>query len=298
MFSPRAENLAMPGRPPAAPRSRWLKLSVRAIWADQSAATRARSRSQDSAGRPLARRSTFSRSNRSLVSVPAVDWLPAGPAAVEGAAVARGAGRVVVLGARVVVGAAVLVVAAGTAEGRRRGRSASTSAARRAASAAGAAAAAPSRPGWPPAPGLALAGSSAHARASGSRIRKAIRRLPTHGGSPRACRGRALERCRAGSLPKLVRLSEGPGLHQSGGHAGGTRAMPLPCRWPNGGLGGWPTTGVPFQIRPLPVQPAGRPGGAGSMAGWGSHDTVVGAAGRADDAGPARAHHGPRPPPP
>src|SRR5918994_4604424 len=110
MFSPRAENLLMPGRPPAAPRSRWLKLSVRAIWPDQSPATRARSPSQSSAARPRARRSALSRSNRSLASLWAVLRLPAGAGEVFGAAVGFGAGFDVVVAALVVVVAAVLVV--------------------------------------------------------------------------------------------------------------------------------------------------------------------------------------------
>src|SRR5215208_843372 len=107
MFSPRAENLLMPGRPPAAPRSRCRKLPLLAISADQSPATRARSPSQSSAARPLARRSALSRSNRSLASFWAVVWLPAGAGAEVGAVVGFGAGVVVV----VVVVALVVVVA-------------------------------------------------------------------------------------------------------------------------------------------------------------------------------------------
>src|SRR5918997_4033651 len=109
MFSPRAENLPMPGRPPAAPRSRWRKLPLPAISADQSPATLARSPSQASAARPLARRSALSRSNRSLASFWAVDRFPAG-AAVAAGAVVRGAFLLVVVGALVVVVAAVVVV--------------------------------------------------------------------------------------------------------------------------------------------------------------------------------------------
>src|SRR5215211_2318372 len=107
MFSPRAENLAMPGRLPAAPRSRWAKLPVLAICADQSPATRARSLSHSRAARPRAWRSALSRLNRSLASFWAVVWLPAG--ALVGAVVGRGAG-VVVVAALVVVVAAVVVV--------------------------------------------------------------------------------------------------------------------------------------------------------------------------------------------
>src|SRR4029453_17853787 len=91
MFSPRAENLDMPGRLPAAPRSRWAKLSVLAMCADQSPATRARSSSQSRAARPRARRSALSRLNRSLASFWAVDRLPAGGA--RGGAGGGGAAR-------------------------------------------------------------------------------------------------------------------------------------------------------------------------------------------------------------
>src|SRR5919109_1462077 len=105
MFSPSAENLPIPGRPPAAARSRWLKSPVRATRADQSAAIRARSASQSSSARPLARRSALSRWNRSLVSRSATVPEP------------DGAGGVVV-GAVVGVGLA-LVVAGPVAAGRR-----------------------------------------------------------------------------------------------------------------------------------------------------------------------------------
>src|SRR4029453_3625982 len=108
MFSPRAENLDMPGRLPAAPRSRWAKLSVLAMCADQSPATRARSSSQSRAARPRARRSALSRLNRSLASFWAVDRLPAG--ALVGAVVGLGAGLLVVVAALVVVVAAAVVV--------------------------------------------------------------------------------------------------------------------------------------------------------------------------------------------
>src|SRR4029450_4135970 len=85
MFSPRAENLLMPGRLPAAPRSRWRKLPLLAMSADQSPAIRARSPSHLRAARPLAARSALRRSNRSLASVWAVVWLPAGAGGVGGA---------------------------------------------------------------------------------------------------------------------------------------------------------------------------------------------------------------------
>src|ERR687890_616803 len=113
MFSPRAENFDMPGRLPAAPRSRWAKLPVRAIWSDQSPATRARSPSHLRAARPRARRSALRRSDRSLVSVWAVHPPPAGGAAVVGAAVVRGTLEVVVAARVGVVGAAVVVGRAG-----------------------------------------------------------------------------------------------------------------------------------------------------------------------------------------
>src|SRR5215217_2996983 len=110
MFSPRAENLDMPGRLPAAPRSRWAKLSVLAMCADQSPATRASSLSHLRAARPRAWRSALSRLNRSLASFWAVVWPPAGAGALVGAVVGRGAGLVVVVAALVVVVAAVVVV--------------------------------------------------------------------------------------------------------------------------------------------------------------------------------------------
>src|SRR5215218_298028 len=189
MFSPRAENFDMPGRPPAAPRSRWAKLPVRATWADQSPATRARSPSHLRAARPRARRSALRRSNRSLVSVWAVDPPPAGAAAVVGGAVVRGAREVVVAARVVVVGAAVVVVRPGrrfvpaaVAPATLAGRAASGA---RAAAAAGRWLSAP--------PGLALAGSRAQASSNGKTIRNAILRLPRHGEVARAWRGRTLE---------------------------------------------------------------------------------------------------------
>src|SRR5215216_646443 len=103
MFSPSAENLDMPVRLPAAPRSRWAKSPVLAMWADQSPATRARSSSQSSAARPRARRSALSRLNRSLASFWAVVWLPAGAGAAAGAVVGGGSGSVVVVAGLVVV---------------------------------------------------------------------------------------------------------------------------------------------------------------------------------------------------
>src|SRR4029453_13793877 len=112
MFSPRAENLDMPGRLPAAPRSRWAKLSVLAMCADQSPATRARSLSHLREARPRAWRSALSRLNRALASFWAVVWPPAGAGAglLVGAVVGRGAGLVVVVAALVVVVAAVVEV--------------------------------------------------------------------------------------------------------------------------------------------------------------------------------------------
>src|SRR5215216_3796968 len=110
MFSPSAENLDMPVRLPAAPRSRWAKSPVLAMWADQSPATRARSSSQSSAARPRARRSALSRLNRSLASFGAVVWLPAGAGAAAGAVVGGGSGSVVVVAGLVVVVVAVVVV--------------------------------------------------------------------------------------------------------------------------------------------------------------------------------------------
>ena len=89
-------------------------------------------------------------------------------------------------------------------------------------------------------------------------------------------------------------LGKGPASPTQRAHGVRARACTLRCRWPNWGLGGWPTTGVPFQTRRLPAG-HGRRAGAGSMAAWANHETVVEASGRADDAGPARAHHRPGP---
>src|SRR4029450_2141602 len=82
MFSPRAENLLMPGRLPAAPRSRWRKLPLLAMSADQSPAIRARSPSHVRAARPLAWRSALRRGNRWLASAWAGAWGAAGGALV------------------------------------------------------------------------------------------------------------------------------------------------------------------------------------------------------------------------
>src|SRR5215218_1178233 len=112
MFSPRAENLAMPGRPLAEPRSRSPKLPLLAIWADQSDATRARSPSHLRGARPLACRSALRRANRSLVSFWAVEPPPAGAATVLGGAAGRGRLLVVVAARVVAVEAVVLVVVA------------------------------------------------------------------------------------------------------------------------------------------------------------------------------------------
>src|SRR4029450_3749222 len=123
----------------------------------------------------------------------------------------------------------------------------------------------------PPAPGLALAGSRAQASSRGNTIRKAIFSLPGQGGPARACRGRALGPRGAGSLRKLASLSgEGQGVTKAAASRARAHA---PCGVPlaqYGGLGGWPTTGVPFQTRLLPVEPgrmavggAGRRGAGG-----------------------------------
>src|SRR4029453_2311879 len=103
-------------------------------------------------------------------------------------------------------------------------------------SGAGAADAARSWPYGRPAPGLALAGSSAQASSRGKTIRKGIRRWPSQGEPARACRGRALGPL-PGSLGKLASLSgEGPGVTKAATTQREHRA-PLLCRWPN--LGDW-----------------------------------------------------------
>src|SRR6266498_3795860 len=63
MFSPSAENLSMPGRLDAAPRSRCSKSPVLAMCWDQSAAMLARSASHVRVSRPLACRSALRRAN-------------------------------------------------------------------------------------------------------------------------------------------------------------------------------------------------------------------------------------------
>src|SRR5919201_2637688 len=119
MFSPRAENLAIPGRLPAAPRSRWAKLPLRAIVCDQSAATAARLLSQASGARPRARRSALSRANRSAARVAAVPRPPPGlGAAVLGGAVAPGGRELLVAGRLVVAGPAAVLLVVAPAEGR------------------------------------------------------------------------------------------------------------------------------------------------------------------------------------
>src|SRR5919198_659161 len=113
MFSPSAENLSMPLRLDAEPRSRWEKSPLEAMCLDQSAAMLARSSSQARAASPRALRSAFSRLNRSWVmrSATVAPWLVDGPLDGGGAAVVFG-GRVVV-GAAVVLGAARVCVVAG-----------------------------------------------------------------------------------------------------------------------------------------------------------------------------------------
>src|SRR6266536_1133617 len=67
MFSPRAENLLIPGRLDAALRSRWEKSAVLAMCRDQPSAILARLGSQVRAARPLASRSAFRRLKSSWV---------------------------------------------------------------------------------------------------------------------------------------------------------------------------------------------------------------------------------------
>src|SRR4029450_2180144 len=110
MFSPRAENLLMPGRLPAAPRSRGRKWPLPAMSADQAPAIRARSPSHLRAARPLAWRSTLRRSNRSLAGVWAGVWLPGGGGGGGGAPAGSGAGLLVVVAGLVVVVTARVVV--------------------------------------------------------------------------------------------------------------------------------------------------------------------------------------------
>src|SRR6266508_3433789 len=245
MFSPSAENLPIPGRPPAAPRSRWLKSPVRAIRADHSAAIRARSLSQSSSARFRARRSALSRSNRSLASRSAVDTEPDGGVAVVGAAVALGLGPAVVV-ALVVVGLVVagrrgLVVGVAPLPG--------ALATWRSASRAGAAAAAPAGC-WP---GLAPAGISAQASSSGKAMRKAVRRFVSQGLPGRACRGRVLARLLGSWSCKLTASrGGGPDRHRSARknkRKAGSRGLSAVGPW--GELGGWPTTRLPFQTRQL-----------------------------------------------
>src|SRR4029453_11973964 len=179
MFSPRAENLLMPGRLPAAPRSRWRKLPLLAMSADQSPAIRARSPSHLRAARPLAWRSALRRSNRSLASVWAVVWLPAGAGEVVWAPSGWGAGLMVVVAGRVVVVTARVEVV-GRA-GRRALRALAVSAALARRSGAGAPASAGSAPISGRAPGWGRAGSRAQARSRGIKIRPAILSFPRHG---------------------------------------------------------------------------------------------------------------------
>src|SRR6266542_4474897 len=99
MFSPSAENLSMPGRLDAAPRSRCSKSPVLAMCWDQSAAMLARSASHVRVSRPLACRSALRRANSCWVifSATVLARLVAG-APVEDGAAAVVLGRLVVAG--------------------------------------------------------------------------------------------------------------------------------------------------------------------------------------------------------
>src|SRR6266511_419737 len=202
MFSPRAENLSMPGRLEAVSRSRWEKSPLAAMCLDQSAAMPARASSQFRAARPLALRSAFSRPNRSWVMRSAVVAARLVAAALEdGGAVALGG--LVVAGAAVVDGA--LVVLDGATGALRLARVVVVGCR------------APAPP-WSPPPmiwptraasawieflsddvarsalgpsGRACAGSRNHASTSGSTITAVMRRLAIHEGDDRACRGTA-----------------------------------------------------------------------------------------------------------
>jgi hypothetical protein len=103
---------------------------------------------------------------------------------------------------------------------------------------------------------LALAGSRAQASSSGSTIRPVILRLARQGAPGRACLGRALEPRGAGWLRKLASLSgnrAGASPKQQTANARLARVASVPlAQW---GIGGWPTTAVPFQTRRLPVKP-------------------------------------------
>src|SRR5919199_3697834 len=103
MFSPSAENLPMPGRLDAAPRSRCEKSFELAMCWVQSAAMLASESSHLSEARPRACRSALSRANSSWVILPGtlVAWL------VAGAPVDDGAASAVVFGGRGGAGACV-----------------------------------------------------------------------------------------------------------------------------------------------------------------------------------------------
>src|SRR6266702_1870394 len=190
MFSPSAENLSMPGRLDAAPRSRCSKSPVLAMCWDQSAAMLARSASHVRVSRPLACRSALRRANSSwaIFSATVLAQLVAG-APVEDGAGALALGRLVVVGALVVAGALVVVVAAGF-------RLAPVVAGR-------AAPALPLALVWVALPlalawsaveqrGRASAGIRNHASTSGSTIMTAMRRLANQGCTRLACCGVAL----------------------------------------------------------------------------------------------------------
>src|SRR6266704_2144632 len=249
MFSPSAENLSMPGRLDAAPRSRCSKSPVLAMCWDQSAAMLARSASHVRVSRPLACRSALRRANSCWVifSATVLARLVAG-APVEDGAAAVVLGRLVVVGALVVAGALVVVVAAGF---------------RLAPVVAGCAA--PALPPGMVCPTLALvwvalplalawsaveprgrasAGIRNHASTSGSTIMAAMRRLASQGGSRReslACCGAALRPELRSSRTVPASRSETVGRPQRGTAA--PRRDPLLAAAPSGGTpGGWAAT--------------------------------------------------------
>src|SRR6266508_1723378 len=107
MFSPSAENLLMPGRADAEPRSRCEKSLVEAMCLAQSPAMPARASSQLRAASPRALRSAFRRPTRSWVmrSATVAARLVAGALEAGGAVVLGGAA---VVDVALVVGAAVV----------------------------------------------------------------------------------------------------------------------------------------------------------------------------------------------
>src|SRR6266699_4680677 len=244
MFSPSAENLSMPGRLEAAPRSRCAKSLLLAMCCDQSAAMLARSRSHCSGSRPLAWRSALSRANSSwvILSGTVLARLVAGAPVEDGAA-----RRLVVLGGLVVAGPWVvvgaLVVAAGLCLAL--------------VLAGDAVAAFP--PGivrpirafvWVASPvalarsavepsGRASAGIRNHASTSGSTIMAAMRRVASQGGSRReslACCGAALRPELRSSRTVPASRSETVGRPQRGTAA--PRRDPLLAAAPSGGNSG------------------------------------------------------------